>query len=203
MPVVLCFGDSNTWGWNPATKERHPAEVRWPGILRARLGSGWTVIEEGLNGRTTVWDDAVMEGRNGRKYLVPCLDSHRPVDVVILMLGTNDVKVRIGASPHDIARGAGILVELIQRAGVPRVILAAPPPLARLTEFAEQFEGGPEKSRLLPARYRAIAEERGCEFFDAGSVARCSDLDGVHIDAAEHRKLGEAFARILAGTTAG
>ncbi len=204
MKTVLCFGDSNTWGYEPATKSRYAPYARWPGVLRPKLGPGWQVIEEGLNGRTTVFEDPVMPGRCGITYLAPCLESHRPLDWVIVALGVNDVKKRFSATPHDIARGAEMLIETIQRSGAgrgggaPQILLVAPPPLGKLTEFAEQFEDGPGKSQLLPALYQAAAAEHGCGYLDAATVAQYSEVDGVHFCAEHHKKLGEAIsARIL------
>lgn len=204
MKSVLCFGDSNTWGFEPGTKERYAPYARWPGVMRPKLGPGWQIIEEGLNGRTTVFEDPVMPGRCGISYLGPCLESHRPLNWVIVALGVNDIKQRFSATPYDIARGAGMLVEVIQRSGAghrgeaPRVLLVAPPPLGTLTEYAEQFQGASEKSQCLGARYQAMAAERGCEFFDAATVAKCSDLDGIHLSPEDHKRLGEALsARIL------
>ena len=200
MHEILCYGDSNTWGYIPGTGGRYAREVRWTGVLQNRLGPGFHVIEEGLNGRTTVWDDPV-EGvhRNGRTYLLPCLESHMPLDLVVLFLGVNDLKRRFGVPAADIARSAGTLVELIQRSGTGSsadlpVLLIAPAPLGRLTEYAEMLEGGTEKSRQLASRYREIAEEHGCRFLDAGEVVRSSDLDGVHLDEEQHRRLGQAVA---------
>jgi len=201
MYEILCFGDSNTWGYNPATGERFPRDVRWTGVLQAELGPGFHVIEEGLNGRTTVWEDPVEGDKMGRRHLPPCLESQAPLDLVVLMLGTNDTKQRYSAPPTDIARGVGVLLDIIvsstagSRAKAPPVLLLAPVPLGRLTELAPMFQGGPEKSRLLAPLYAALARERGCAFLDAGSVAQCSDVDGVHFEAAGHRALGEAVAR--------
>jgi lysophospholipase L1-like esterase len=201
MQEILCFGDSNTWGYNPATGERFPRDVRWTGVMQAELGPGCHVIEEGLNGRTTVWEDPVEGDKMGRRHLMPCLESQAPLDLVVLMLGTNDTKQRYSAPPSDIARGIGVLLDIIasseagSRAKAPPVLLIAPAPLGKLTEFAQMFEGGAEKSRALAPLYAALARERGCAFFDASTVARCSDADGVHFEAPVHRALGEAVAR--------
>jgi lysophospholipase L1-like esterase len=200
MKTILCFGDSNTWGFDPATKERFPHDVRWPGVLRRELGAGWWVIEEGLNGRTTVFDDPIEPGRCGRAYLVPCLNTHRPLEMVILFLGVNDVKLRFSASAYDIGQGMAELVEIAlkseagPRGGAPKVLVVAPPPLRRLTEFAETFDGGADKSKRLAGHYRRVAEEYLVEFFDAAEAARLSDIDGIHFEAGEHLKLGKAVA---------
>jgi len=202
MREILCFGDSNTWGYDPVTRGRFPNDVRWTGVLQAALGPGYRVIEEGLNGRTSVWEDPVEGDKMGKRHLVPTLESQAPLDLVILMLGTNDLKSRYSASPLDISWGIDKLLDIISKCPfgradkAPPVLLVAPVPLGKLTEFAGIFEGGAvEKSRALASAYAGVAKTRGCAFFDAGTVTRCSDLDGVHYDAAGHHALGEALAR--------
>ena len=176
-----------------------PAE-RWPGILRSELGDGYWVVEEGLNGRTTVFDDPLEPHRNGLTFLPPCLLSHQPLDLVVVMLGTNDLKARFGVSARDIAAGAGLLVDTVAQSGCgregtpPQVLLVCPPPVGRLMTFADEFAGAREKSRALVEHYAAVARERGCELLDAGSAVRSSDLDGIHLDAAQHSELGRAVA---------
>jgi lysophospholipase L1-like esterase len=200
MKTVLCYGDSNTWGYEPASGDRFSEDVRWTGVLARELGSEFRVIGEGLNARTTVREDPVEEYKNGKDYLRPCLESHRPLDVVIVALGVNDLKARFFASASDAADGAGILVTIAQRSGAgpdgspPAVLLVAPPPVGRLTELAEMFAGAEEKSRGFARQYRRVAEKYGCELLDAGEQVRASDLDGIHLEVGEHRKLGEAVA---------
>ena len=200
MQTVLCYGDSNTWGFNAATQGRFGWDERWPGVLQQALGSGYRVIEEGLGGRTTVWDDPIEGYKNGKEYLIPCLQSHRPLDLVVMMLGTNDLKKRFSLSAYDIAEGAGVLVNIIQRSnagpneGVPQVLLVAPPLVTRLSNYAEMLEGAEAKSRKLVEHYRRVAGFYGCHFLNAGSIVVSSDLDGVHLDLDEHRKLGQAVA---------
>lgn len=203
MKTILCYGDSNTWGYDPVTQGRFPRDVRWPGVLRQTLGPDYLVIEEGLNGRTTVWDDPIEGHKNGKTYLVPCLETHKPLDLVIIMLGTNDLKMRFSVPAYDIAKGAGVLVEIVQKSETgpdgraPQVLLMAPPPLAKLTGFAEMFAGAPPKARQFAAQYRRVAEARGCHFFDTGTVITSSDLDGIHFEAEEHGKLGRAVAAVV------
>jgi len=198
--TILCYGDSNTWGWNPATQDRYARHERWPGVLRQELGEGTVVIEEGLSGRTTVWDDPIEGYKNGKEYLTPCLETHKPINLVIIMLGTNDLKMRFSVPACDVAAGAGVLVDIVTRSqtgpagSAPQVLLIAPPAIARLSEFAEMFEGGAAKSRQLAHHFGLVARERGCAFLDASQVIVCSDLDGVHLDLSEHHKLGEAVA---------
>jgi lysophospholipase L1-like esterase len=200
MKTIVCFGDSNTWGFDPAIRGRLPSDQRWTGVLQSTLGSGYRVIEEGLNGRTTTVDDPIYPHRNGRDYLPPCLESHAPFDLVTIMLGTNDLKARFNRSSSDIAESAGILADFARCAPFgpenrpPKVLLIAPPPVTLLTELAEMFEGSEEKSRKFAKYYQLRAERLGIGFFDAGSVIRCSDLDGIHFEAAEHATLGRALA---------
>jgi len=208
MYTVLCYGDSNTYGRDPVTKGRLQQGVRWTGVLQAALGGGYCVIEEGLNGRTTVWDDPVRPGlhkRNGSFYLLPCLESHAPIDLLIMMLGTNDLKARYALTPYDIAESIGHLIEIAQKSGCgtkgasPDILIMAPPPLGKLTEYAETFSGGVEKSKKLGSYYKKIAQSYGCRFFDTSSVIGTSRLDGLHIDPEDHDKLGQAAAEIVKG----
>jgi lysophospholipase L1-like esterase len=202
MPTVLCYGDSNTWGYDPASGARHPREKRWPGVL-AGLLPGCEIVEEGLPGRTTILDDPFEDGRNGLPYLGPCLASHAPIDVVVLMLGTNDTKTIFPRDAAGIAGGAARLVEVIQksRSGpgqrAPQVLLVAPPPVTapgpvqRIWGFSA---GSVERAGQLAGFYRATAEMLGCAFLDGGSAAAVSPADAVHLDARAHEALGKAIA---------
>jgi lysophospholipase L1-like esterase len=200
MKSILCYGDSNTHGYIPGSGERYPRDVRWTGVLRDELGDRYEVIEEGLNGRTTVWNDPIGGYKNGKTYLIPCLETHQPLDLVIMMLGTNELKKRFSLSTYDIAEGVRVLVNTVQKSeagpnGVPpKLLLMAPPPVAKLTEFVEMFEGAEVKSRQFSEHYRRIAEEQGCEFFDTSEVIVSSDIDGIHFEAGEHQKLGKTVA---------
>ncbi|HUK66650.1 MAG TPA: SGNH/GDSL hydrolase family protein [Anaeromyxobacteraceae bacterium] len=203
MPTILCYGDSNTWGADPATGGRHPAHVRWPGVLKAALPASCQVVEEGLRGRTTLFEDPFEGGRNGLAYLGPCLLSHAPLDLVVVMLGTNDVKEFV---PHDapgIAAGAARLVRAIRTSGTgpgdgaPAVLLVAPAPVALtrpLTEVWGFTARSVERSHALAAFYRAAAEDLGCDFMDAGALVAVSSVDGVHLDPKAHERLGRALA---------
>ena len=200
MKTILCYGDSNTWGYNAADAGRFPREVRWTGVMAHELGAGYHVIEEGLNGRTTVWDDPIEGYKNGKEYLIPCLETHRPIDLVVLMLGSNDLKVRFSVSAYDIANGAGVLVDVIHKSAAgpdgraPQVLLMAPPPIATLSEFAEMFDGAAAKSAKFAQHYKRVADERGCAFLDTATVIVSSYMDGIHLDPSEHGKLGLAVA---------
>lgn len=202
MKTVLCYGDSNTWGYDAATEGRYPYEQRWTTVLARELGSDYLVIPEGLNGRTTVWVDPIEgEYKSGKSTLYAILESHYPIDLVVLMLGTNDLKHRWGLSAWDIARGAQTLVEMIQGCAfgldgrAPQVLLVAPPPTCVAgTRFADMFAGSDETSPGLARAYRLVADETGCAYLNAGDIIVSSGLDGIHLDAAELPKLGKAVA---------
>jgi len=201
MKRILCYGDSNTWGYDPATQDRFDRDTRWTGVLRNTLGDGYEILEEGLNGRTTVWDDPIEGYKNGHTYLAPCLETHRPIDLVVLMLGTNDLKKRFSLSAYDIAQGAGVLVRAIQlsQAGIagqpPSRGLMAPPPVTKLTDFAEMFEGSEEKSQRFYFHYYRVAQELNCAFLDTSTIIVSSPLDGIHFEAGEHARLAQAVAQ--------
>ena len=210
MRTILCYGDSNTWGYDASTSGRFPPETRWPKVLQRELGDGYEVIAEGLNGRTTVWPDPVEgEYKSGKSTLTACLESHHPIDLVVIMLGTNDLKHRFGQSAWDIARGAATLVQIVMGSAFgpdglgPEVLLISPPPtVIGDGAFAPMFAGADEKSRDLGQHYAALAAELGCAFLDADKVIVSTKLDGIHLDASEQIKLGKAVAgevrRILA-----
>ena len=203
MKTIVCYGDSNTWGYDPATSTRFAPDVRWTGVMAAELGAGYRVVEEGLSGRTTVWEDPIEEHRNGKTYLMPCMMSHKPIDLVILMLGTNDLKTRFNVSASDIASGAALLAEKILASdtgidgAAPQVLLAAPPPVGTLdsTRLEPLFAGSEEKSQQFDHWYRLKAEELGIPYFNAGDHVTCSPLDAIHYEAAEHHRLGLAMAQ--------
>src|SRR5262249_25611929 len=141
MRTLLCFGDSNTWGYDPESgprTERYPRDVRWPGRLARALGDEWEVIAEGLNGRTATRDDPIWEGRNGLTYLLPCLRSHAPLDLVVIYLGTNDVAERYSLPAEDVAASVGRLVKVVRTSesgpgeSAPDVLVVCPPPFATL-----------------------------------------------------------------------
>jgi lysophospholipase L1-like esterase len=202
LPTVVCYGDSNTHGFDAATMGRFPRDVRWPGVVARALAGRAHVVEEGLNGRTTTWDDPFEAGRNGRAYLRPCLRSHAPVAIVVVMLGTNDLKAIHRLDPAQVAQGAGSVVATAREslAGPggtpPAVLLVAPPPLGEVTIAAELwgFGAAREASRRLAPLYREAAAQARAAFLDAGALVAVDPADGVHLDAAAHRALGDAIA---------
>lgn len=200
VKTVLCYGDSNTWGADPASGPRFVWDDRWPGVLQRELGAGYRVIEEGLPGRNTRWDDPIERQRNGLTQLGPVLESHVPLDLVIVMLGTNDLKRRYNLTASDIAQSAGDLARTAQliaknAADEPaRVLLVAPPPIAELTDYDLLFEGALEKSLKFSHYFALAAKWYKLDFFDAGSAIKSSPIDGIHFEVEEHHKLGKALA---------
>jgi lysophospholipase L1-like esterase len=207
MKSVLLFGDSNTYGTPPMNgpddQARFDHMTRWAGVARAKLGPGWHIVEEGLPGRTTILDDPI-EGaqKNGKRYLLACLESHRPLDGVVLMLGTNNLKARFHQPADDIAASIDLLAEIILSTDnwgrpAPKLLIVCPPPILIAGWLGAMFEGGVEKSRRLPLLYAGVAERRRAAFLDAGRTIASSEVDGIHFDEVEHRKLGEAIASEL------
>jgi lysophospholipase L1-like esterase len=206
--TVLCFGDSNTYGAIPTLarsgRHRFAPDRRWPGILRRQLGNGWHVVEEGQPSRTTVRDDPI-EGvhKSGLRALPICLESHMPLDLVIVMLGTNDLKYRFAAMAGDIADSVEIIVRTIQRSEAgpggapPRVILVAPPPMQEVDWLGEMFHGGAAKSVALGSLLRDVAGRCELPFVDAGEIVESSAIDGIHLDSDAHRRVGLELAKAV------
>ena len=204
MKTVLCYGDSNTFGYIPETGMRYEREIRWPGCLAGLLGDGYTVIEEGCNGRTTVTDDPIEGWKNGLDYLKPCLNSHRPVDIVVLMLGTNDLKEVFHETADTIADHAGQLVDVIQnfckekQGYVPTIVLISPPEIGKdmpHSVFASAFAPRSiEESKKFPEHYRRVAESKGCIFLDAAQYIYPSPVDSLHLTPEGHKILAEKVA---------
>lgn len=206
MMNILCYGDSNTWGYDAKTKGRFPADVRWTGVLQKELRDEYRVIEEGLGGRTTVWEDPIEEYKSGKSYLIPCLKSHSPLDLIIIMLGTNDLKRRFGLTAYDIAAGAGLLVDIVQnvllkeQGFIPKILLVSPihvgDMIDEVAEFREMFGyESIEVSKKFAHYYKAVAEKFGCEFLDAAEVVTPSRVDAIHFDEKGHREFGIILAK--------
>ena len=201
-------------GWVPVERgiptTRYAADLRWPGIAQAALGDGYDVIEEGLSGRTTDLPDddpTVKEltgmGLDGSAYLPAAVASHLPLDLVVIMLGTNDLKAKFGRSPEAIAQGVRGLVQQVRRIDrgawteypAPQVLVLAPPPLVQTERFpAAILAGGIDKSRVLASHLEAVTAATGAEFLDVGSITRADGVDGIHLSEAAHRKIGLAVA---------
>ncbi|MGF7005247.1 SGNH/GDSL hydrolase family protein [Aminobacter sp. BE322] len=206
MKTVLCYGDSLTWGYDAAGPGRHAFGDRWPSVLQAELGEGVNVIAEGLNGRTTAFDDHLAgTDRNGARALPTILGTHTPLDLVIIMLGANDMKPWIHGNPLAAKQGMARLASIVRTYDhgmdypAPEILLVSPPAVSRTdnAEFKDMFADGDKASHKLAPLYAQLADEIGCGFFDAGSVAVTTPLDGVHLDAENTRKIGHALAPIV------
>lgn len=203
---VVCFGDSNTWGYSGENGTRFDEDTRWTGVLSKELGSAYTVIEEGQNGRTTVWDDPVEGEKNGLRYLVPCLESHAPLDLLVIMLGTNDLKHRFCVGPAEIAQSVARLVQTAKSPvygrgnRAPMILLMSPVHIGDIEKGPFFFMFNHEasaRSKELALFYKNTADELGCAFFDAAGVAVCDRFDYVHIDPQGHAALGKALAKFI------
>lgn len=205
MKRVLCYGDSNTYGLNPVDETRLPHDQRWTGILADRLGREYEIIEEGLCARTTVRDYPEISWGNGLTCLTPCLLSHRPLDLVILMLGTNDMQLLFNTIPLTVAHGAEALVQRFRTIDwsperTPQLLLVSPIHVGDISAHPVigplfGYERATQMSHQLAPYYREIADRLGCHFFDAASVASPSPVDGLHMDPPEHEKLACALEK--------
>jgi len=205
MKTILCYGDSLTWGYSAELQDRHRFEDRWPSVLQSELGDGVQVIAEGLNGRTTAYDDHLDDcDRNGARILPTVLHSHGPLNLVIIMLGANDMKPYICGHAIGAKQGMERLIDLTLRhaysfdAPAPKVLIVAPPAICETSEpdFDAMFGSSVTESQKLAPLYKQLAADKGCAFFDANTVARTTPLDGVHLDAENTRALGRGLAPI-------
>lgn len=209
MKQVLVYSDSLTWGIIPNTRKRLTFDVRWPGVLEGALirnGIPTRVIEDCLNGRRTVWNDPFKTGRNGLDGLAQRIEIHSPLDLVILMLGTNDFQSVHSFTAWHSAQGIRALITEIRGAPIepgmpiPKILVISPPEIQTPKGFmAPKFAGADTKCSGTATEYRKITEELDCYFFDAGSVTTTSKIDGVHLDEDQHRVLGVAVGEVVAG----
>lgn len=201
---VVCFGDSLTWGFNPVDRTRYGHNVRWTRLLQKELGNGFYVIENGVNGRTTVFEDPVRGDKNGLAHLAIVRKTHMPIDILVIMLGTNDLQTRLGMSAGAIALAMSRLLDYARRptddpeGRAPKILLMSPPPLGDFTgsKLESLFSGDKSRkeSEKLKDEYRRIANDYGIAFFDAGSVVSVSPIDAVHLDPEMQAPLAKAVA---------
>jgi lysophospholipase L1-like esterase len=209
MQQILVYSDSASWGIVPTTRQRLPFDARWPGVMEIALGEQGhrvRVIEDCLNGRRTVWEDPFKPGRNGLAGLAQRIEVNSPLALVMLMLGNNDFQSMHPHTAWHAAQGMATLVTAIRQAPIepgmptPPILVIAPPPiLIPRGPIAAKFTGAAAKAAGLADAYRNVASELGCPFFDAGSVTPASAVDGIHLDADQHERLGKALAAFVVG----
>lgn len=207
MKHILVYADSLSWGIVPTTRQRLPFEQRWPGVMELSLASSGQrvrVIEDCLNGRRTVWEDPFKPGRNGLVGLAQRIEIHSPLELVILMLGSNDFQSMHEHNAWHSSQGIQTLISAIRTAPiepgmpVPPILVVAPPAIGTPKgPIAPKFEGGDRKCVGLAEAYRKVCAETNCHFFDAGSVISTSAVDGVHLDREHHQALGEAMSAVV------
>lgn len=195
---ILCYGDSNTYGLKSDLVSRYTKDERWTGILQKRLGEDYYIIEEGLGGRTTVWDDPIEEYKNGKTYLIPCLDSHKPLDLIILMLGTNDLKCRFSVSPFDIASSVENLVKTILKSdagiefSVPQILLVPPVPIksvGRTNDIDQMIPDMERRSKALIPYYKEIADKYNIYYMNPEGKVEINNIDGIHYSLKGHEQM--------------
>ena len=203
MKRILCYGDSNTFGCTSIFAEGGPGRLdrkhRWPCLLQNELGDGYEVIEEGLNGRTTAYDEPGRPERNGASYLPGCIDARMPIDLVIITLGTNDAKRGFGLSSDDTANGIRRLVGIVRERAAgrePAVLIAAPVPMTEkaLKDTVSTDMDSILKTREYAAKFERLAEELRCGFMDLGVIACTELVDGIHLSERAHAAAAEAYA---------
>lgn len=205
MKHILCFGDSNTWGYSPQDGSRFPPNVRWTGTLQKTLGADYNIIEEGLNGRTTFINEEGEDARpfrSGSDVFSMILESHRPLDLVTIMLGTNDLKLEFNLSVEEIAQGVKELCEIVLSSeylidNPPKLLLISPIHIGFTIQPDQEefFEQAREKSYQFAEHYQRVAEELGIHFLDAAKIVSPSEGEGVHWDADQHIKFGKVLAQ--------
>lgn len=205
MKTILCFGDTNTWGVDPKTDGRLPFQERWTGILTKELSSECRVIEEGQPGRTIICDDPVEKYKNGLEYLMPCLQSHAPVDVLVVMLGTVQLKSRFHQTADDIAMGLEYMLRQVLATGTgangrpPEILLISPIAVGKVedTWLVSVFDmpNTRDRQKKLRKLYQAMAERLGIYFMAAEDYAKTSMLDGIHIAEESHYPFAMAVAK--------
>lgn len=198
---IVCFGDSNTWGYDAATAGRFPENVRWTSRLAQQLGKEFQVVEEGLPGRTSVMDDPLFEGLNAYTYIHPCLMSHDPIELVIIMLGTNDTKERFNLTSFNIAQGITRLSlkakqTPVNNNGKPlKILVIAPPPIGKgyyETEIARSMGKDCDvKSKELSSYLDDLLSNHGIDFLDLKGLVEMNKIDYMHLDEVGHKQLSE------------
>lgn len=203
MYTIFCYGDSNTWGYDPEHGKRYPVEKTWPNVMQKKLGDGFLVHSEGLNGRTTGFEDPTWPNRNGKTNFPAMLEAQAPCDLIVIMLGTNDLKHRFELNVEKVADNISDLIDIISetyssldylKMEKPRILIISPPAIKKEDAYENEFEGAIVKSKLLAKLYECVAEKKGCCFLKGEELVKLSDIDGVHFTQDDHFHFGEAVA---------
>jgi len=207
MKRILCYGDSNTYGYVPGSGDRYPENVRWTGLLQQLLGNNYEIIEEGYNGRTTDYDDPADDQRNGTAKLNSILSLHESIDACIIMLGSNDVKRLFNGTAENSAKNTGKIIDIIRseykktQGYEPAILVMSPPTISNVVltgifdgEFDERSIG---ESLKFSDSYKVMAKEKNCIFFNSAEVVNPSDIDGLHLEPESHRNLSEAVYKTI------
>jgi lysophospholipase L1-like esterase len=206
MKNVLAFGDSLTWGADASTGGRHSFEDRWPNALAAALDGQARVFAEGLNGRTTIFDDySIPTERNGAKALPMLLATHEPLDLVIIFLGTNDMRSHICGNAAGSAMGIARLINIVKTFAykpghnVPKVLVMSPPLVSAGEDalFNDVMSGAEALSKEYAAQYALVCEREEVAFFDVSRIVKTDPVDGVHLTAKDTRAIGESIAPVV------
>lgn len=202
---ILCFGDSNTWGYNAQDATRFPNDVRWTKLLQKKLGDGYEIVEEGLSGRTAVCDDPLKEGLRGLDYIYPCVMTHTPLDLVIIMLGTNDAKERYSLTPNNIAAGITRLANKVKgtmtgrEGNDPLILVVAPPAIGKgYNETPALLSMGracDTKTREMIPYLEEMAELNDLSFLNADESVPMNTIDYMHLDPAGHAKMASVMEK--------
>jgi len=197
MKKILCFGDSNTWGCSPVDNSRYDEKTRWPMVMQSLLGKNYTIIEDGLNGRTALNLSPMCKNANGIDYISTVLKNYIPIDIVIISLGLNDVFAAEEVSAESITRGIQNIVYIIRESHSkkkfrnPEIIIMPPPKFNKGIDGADFFELQINKLECLPEFYKEFSSQHDCHFFDASKYVTLSIIDGYHLDAGSHILLGK------------
>ena len=196
---ILCFGDSNTFGVSPVDGKRLPACERWPGILQ-KFGDGHEVIEAGQPNRTLVNNPPFDGDKSGVKYLKPYLEAHT-VDVVIIQLGTNDLKARFALSAIDIGKALEELILAIKAfyhcKTIPKIIIISPPKVHEVGSYKSIYAGAGKKVEQLSIEFKAMAYRHTCVFLDCYPLIQSCKKEGIHLPVSGHRELANSLKDVV------
>ena len=197
MKNIFCYGDSITWGFDPVTWSRYDYKDRWTSVLQEKLGPGFYITVNALQGRTTAWEHPFLPFRNGREPLMMLLESNAPIDLVIIMLGTNDIISMLNKSAEESASGMLSLIRIIYQSlsgpdgRIPKVMIISPPVIGNLSGFMSlYYNKRKDESKKLAQYHKTFSEQFDCNFIDSNEFIRTCEPDGLHISRESQRILG-------------